>query len=143
MSYALGFILLLAQPQEDSAEVFRQIWSPYCKGVSLLECPSSQAQELRDRIRDRMQKGETKEEVLQDLYREYGTEIRMVPPESARTTLANLLPWVVLLLAGIFIWIFWQKRRKKCSSSPKNSTPPRLDKATEAKILEDLERRMQ
>lgn len=125
---------------EDPAEKMRSIWSPYCKGVSLMECPSSKAEELRAEIIARMKAGESFEAVFKDLTERYGPVLRMSPEATGREGLAYWIPWILFLSASVLIVLFWATRQRKAISlSP---VAAEADKKTQARILQDLEDRI-
>jgi hypothetical protein len=76
VSLLVTLCLLLATPiaaQETTPDIevearalFTSIMSPYCPGSLLNECPSSQAAELREEIRGRLQAGDTREQIEAD-----------------------------------------------------------------------------
>jgi len=106
-------------PSPEAGVYMKQIWSPYCKGVSLMECPSSQAERLRNEIYSRMGQGETFQDVFADLQKRYGSSLRMSPEFEGREAAAFWIPWVVAVGVAIFVLVFWmtRKRRKLAPSS--------------------------
>ncbi len=131
----------LALYAEESGEVMQKIWSPYCKGVSLLECPSSKAETLRAEIRQRMGSGETFESVFADLSQRYGPSLRMAPETSGREGLAYWLPYILFGFIAVGVVIFWIRRGrqpKKAASPLRSIQNPQI----ESQILKDLEERI-
>ena len=83
--------------ETDAIELSQQIMSPYCPGVTLHECPSSEAIELREQIEGWLAAGWSEEAVMSQLERQFGPSIRARPPTEG----AGLAAWVVpVLLAG-------------------------------------------
>lgn len=111
---------------QQGQTLFRNIWSPYCKGVSLLECPSSKAEDLRADIRRRLAAGETEDDILADLKERYGDQLRMSPTLEGRESLAYWLPWIVFSLVVTGLWLFLMKKLKKSGeiASHKPATDP-------------------
>jgi cytochrome c-type biogenesis protein CcmH len=129
-------------PTEDPHELFKQIWSPYCKGVSLLECPSSQAQQLREEIITRMNNGESSAELLKELNTEFGDRLRMAPKTEGREGLAYWVPWILVGLGILSIFAFRRKRTSiSAMSGSSSATPSSADSELQNKILKDLEER--
>lgn len=137
------FIDVTAAEGDKSQDLFRQIWSPYCKGVSLLECPSSQAQQLRDEIRHRLEAGEKSEDVLTELQSKYGDKLRMEPKAAGRELLAFVIPWIMLLIAAVGVLIFWILRKKKTKNQAAPPLQPAASSEYEEKVLNDLQKRME
>jgi cytochrome c-type biogenesis protein CcmH/NrfF len=89
-AWILLMVFAFAQPvfADDAGDILRNIWSPYCKGVSLLECPSSQAEKLREEIYARLEAGESTDQIIDSLNVRYGNQLRMQPSSSGRESLA-------------------------------------------------------
>lgn len=101
---ALGLLFLVivapgahAQDPEDVAtRVSQEIMSPFCDGVTLHDCPSRAADQLRRRIVTMARSGMSQEQIIATLEVEYGDRIGAAPD--------NPLSWIVpaaALLAGI------------------------------------------
>jgi cytochrome c-type biogenesis protein CcmH/NrfF len=126
---------------DDAGDILKQIWSPYCKGVSLLECPSGDAEKLREEVHARLNAGESKEAILASLYERYGDQLRMTPEIQGRESLAYYLPYIFFILSLFILIAAILKRRKKIQPEKieaKQSDDPKLKE----KILKDLEERL-
>jgi cytochrome c-type biogenesis protein CcmH len=78
-----------------------------CVGESIAASQSPMAVQFRDEIRDRMQQGDTDDEILNHFASSYGQEVLLTPPSSGVGGLVWIVPVVVaaaavLLLAGTF-----------------------------------------
>lgn len=109
----------LAQTRDQQAlhEFFERVWSPYCKGNSLLECPSSTAIELRRQLKQEYDAGASFEELELMLKERYGDQVHMEPPASFRGSLAYWLPWALFFAALFGLFLFWKKRTKSFLST--------------------------
>ncbi len=126
----------------DPATLFRKIWSPYCKGVSLLECPSSQAEDLRNEIRRRINNGEKMDIIWTDLQAKYGNQLRMDPDQGGRENLAYSIPYIGIGVVITLLALFWLSRRSGRKKLPMNvEAPSQISKDMENKILKDLKSR--
>jgi len=125
--------MLVLQPQE-AAQKLKNIWSPYCKGISLLECPSSQAEKLREEIYSRMAGGESFDAIFTDLNARYDNSLRMSPEGSGRESLAYWLPWIAFAIVISLVTLIW--RKKSAPPSPAATQP--LSSDLQAKIERDL-----
>ena len=89
----LIFTLTLAMPAfADEGYVFTHFLSPFCPGRTLQDCPSEKATELKTEIRNRLVSGQTEDQVLNDLLKEYGEQYRAAPTMSGFGSLAWLMP---------------------------------------------------
>jgi cytochrome c-type biogenesis protein CcmH/NrfF len=104
---------LPAQDQREvnraAEEIYNSVMSPFCPGRLLSNCPSYQAADLRDRIRERLAAGETKEDVMDGLYAIWGEEVL----GARRNAIAWLVPVAVIVLAGLLLvaWLRGTSRR--------------------------------
>jgi cytochrome c-type biogenesis protein CcmH/NrfF len=89
----------LATPEDVANAVSREVMSPYCEGVTLHDCPSREALELRERIATWAADGMSKGAIIDRLVSEFGPQIRAVPAKSGIGLLAWLLPAAGLLIA--------------------------------------------
>jgi len=84
-------------PEDLANRISAEIMSPYCPGVTLHDCPSDAAVELRDRILGWARAGWSHERILDRLEAEYGASIRSTPPATG----AGLWAWVVPAMAVV------------------------------------------
>ncbi len=96
---------LAADPQEVVNEVSTEVMSPFCEGLTLHDCPSSQADRLRNRIERWARSGMTKEQIIDRLEREYGPEVRAAPPARGAGLLAWVLPTLAVGAGGLVAWM--------------------------------------
>lgn len=134
----LGIALMqIADTSRQKAEnIFKDVWSPYCKGISLQECSSSKASELRMNIERRIEAGESPESIRAELLKTYGPQLRMEPESSGREGLAFIIPWICLALGALLVALYW--RRKKKIPKPQS---PSVEYPSD-KILRDIEERL-
>ena len=71
----VAFLLLLggaapawASGQDVANQVSQRVMSPYCEGVTLHDCPSQKAAELRGRIARWARNGMTEEEIIHAMH---------------------------------------------------------------------------
>jgi cytochrome c-type biogenesis protein CcmH len=73
---------------------------PVCQGVSIQESPTELAQEMKGVIRQRLESGETPEEVKAYFVDRYGEWILLRPEATGFNLVVYILPVVGLLLGG-------------------------------------------
>lgn len=83
----LGGVLLVAlatpavaSPESEALDISKRIMSPFCPGVTLHECPSAAASDLRDRIAGWVDAGWSDDRIEDELVAEYGEAILPVEP---------------------------------------------------------------
>ncbi|HEV2755828.1 MAG TPA: cytochrome c-type biogenesis protein CcmH [Actinomycetota bacterium] len=102
-----------AAPEDVANTVAQEVMSPYCTGVTLHDCPSSSAQEMRAEIVAWAEDGMTKEQILDRLEAEFGPSIRALPPAEGSGLLAWLLPGVAVLAGAVLAIVLarrWARR---------------------------------
>ncbi len=88
-----------AAPQDVATEIAGEIMSPYCDGVTLHDCPSPAAAELRNQIERWAQQGWTKPRIIAELENRFGERIHAAP-RSSEGVAAWALP-VAAALVGL------------------------------------------
>ena len=108
----------LATPQDEANDVAQEVMSPFCPGVTLHECPSAKAIELRDEIAGWFAQGLTHEQVLDRLENEYGPGIRATPQPRGTGLAAWLLPVAGLAIGfGVLALVL----RRRSDSDPQTT----------------------
>lgn len=131
---------VVGQQATDKAasEIFGTVMSPFCPGMTLATCPSSQAAVLRDDIRAQLARGATTAEVLDELYATWGEDV--LGPRSAFG--AGLLAWfvpalaIVIAAAGLLAWARRSSRQGAAPVPPAGS----LDQAERERLERELAR---
>lgn len=86
-------------------EVAGKLRCPTCRALSVLDSPSGMAQEMRNLVREQLQAGKTKDEVLAYFVDRYGEWILLEPKAEGFNWTVWLLP-IFLLAGGVaFVWI--------------------------------------
>ena len=104
-------------PDEVASRVSEEIMSPFCDGVTLHDCPSKQADELRLEIASWARAGLTEEQILMRLEERYGSVISGTP--------GNPLAWIVPFTAAtagvVLVTVLarrWGREREVGSGDP-------------------------
>ncbi|MPZ69514.1 MAG: hypothetical protein GEU71_08300 [Actinobacteria bacterium] len=113
----IGAVLVVAVPhasadaQDVARRVAQEIISPFCPGVTLHDCPSSEADEMRREILALAETGMSSDEIIDLLVEERGEEILAEPSNPLAWTLPAVL---VVLGAGVAIFLMtrWSRRRR-------------------------------
>lgn len=91
----------LAAPEDVATRISNEIMSPFCPGVTLHDCPSRQADELRERIEGWAAQGWDDERIMAELLDQYGEGIRATPPSEGGGILWWILPGIVAILGAL------------------------------------------
>ncbi|MSO44401.1 MAG: cytochrome c-type biogenesis protein CcmH [Thermoleophilia bacterium] len=139
---ALGMALVAVGAPAASAfavtaiEIQREVRCPTCNTpLDVSNSPAAQA--IKDFIAVRVQRGESKEQILDSLVDEFGREVLATPPKSGFDLVVWIVP-IVVLIGGLgaipVVTRSWARRRR-------TDDPPTEISAEERERLEDELRR--
>lgn len=129
---AVAAVLLLAGPaaagpQDVANEVARTIMSPFCPGLTLHDCPSQAALDLRARIAEWAEDGMSKQAILDRLEAEYGPGIHAAPATEGAGLVAWILPAIAVVAGAAAAWVLVRRW-----SAARGEAPPGTDGFTDA-----------
>jgi cytochrome c-type biogenesis protein CcmH/NrfF len=109
---------------KQSAELYQQVFSPFCAGRSLNDCPSSKAQELKAQMRAKLEAGVPPQTILEDVFRQFGEQYRTVPAYQGFGKLVWWVP-VAFLVFGLFVALIvvLSRRSSRCRPSSQGGVP--------------------
>jgi len=116
MSLLFSIMLGFSTPawSQSWQDVAGELMSPACPGRTLLNCTSSQAEQWRELIRQKLAQGESKEQILRYFVDIGGEGILAAPPKQGFALTAWLLPLFVMVNgAGLIVILTrrWAQRR--------------------------------
>lgn len=116
VSLLCSVLLGLSTPawSQSWQDVAGDLMSPACPGRTLLNCTSSQAEQWRELIRQKLAQGESKEQILRYFVDIGGEGILAAPPKQGFALTAWLLPLFVMVNgAGLIVILTrrWAQRR--------------------------------
>lgn len=124
LALLLVLVVVTASPVRAQANVdqaadrlFNTVMSPYCPGKLLATCGSSQADTLRQEIRQDLSAGTPADEIEAGLYYRFGDSIRSEPQASGVGLVAWVFPAVLLLGTGAWL-VLWLRRARPAAEDP-------------------------
>jgi cytochrome c-type biogenesis protein CcmH/NrfF len=117
----------VAAPEDVANDISSEVVSPYCLGVTLHDCPSAAAVELRAKIQTWLEDGASRQAVLDRLESEYGTTIHAAPEAKGTGLLAYLLP-IGAVLVGLALIVFVTRRWTRGKDDPPPPSPSSEDR---------------
>ncbi len=85
---------------------------PTCTGLSVLDSDAAFSVQIRDLVKEQVQAGKSKSEILNFFTDRYGAWILRAPPARGVNALAWALPLGLLFLGPPLVWFFvWRKRK--------------------------------
>ncbi|MDC0426540.1 cytochrome c-type biogenesis protein CcmH [Pelagibacteraceae bacterium] len=93
-------------------EIYKNLRCLICQGQSVADSNSDFASTIKLVVQDQIKEGKTKEEIYKFLISKYGEWIVYQPPLTKNNFLLWFLPYIVLLLGGLVIFIIVKKSKK-------------------------------
>ncbi|MGD8328282.1 MAG: cytochrome c-type biogenesis protein CcmH [Acidobacteriota bacterium] len=113
-------LALAASAQQEWEPTYKrmitELMSPYCHGLTLADCPTQGAAELRDQVKAWLIDGRSEDWILDQLEAEYGPSILGVPRMSGIGILAWVVPPLFFVLGAIGVVIFLRRHGPACES---------------------------
>lgn len=85
----------------EAQQLFREVMSPFCPGLTLADCPSPNAFTLRGEIEKRLESGESRDAIVAELVTKYGTQILSDPSDTPIGTVVWGVPFALAGLAAL------------------------------------------
>ena len=89
---------------DDVNAVAKELWCPLCSGVRLDACELRACEQMKDVIADKLTTGESTQNIKNYFVHQYGPQVLGEPPLEGFNWLAWILPVVVLVGGGFFLW---------------------------------------
>jgi cytochrome c-type biogenesis protein CcmH len=128
---ALAVVLAVAPiatatgPQDIANNISEHVMSPFCPGVTLHDCPSDNAIQLRSQIAAWAARGWSAPRIMAKLVAEYGPDIRAVPSDRGASRLVWLLPAIAVVLgAGTAAVLAWRWTRTRVDPPTRRELAP-------------------
>lgn len=85
---------------------------PTCTGLSILQSDAQFSIQMKEAVREQVELGKSKDEVMEFFTERYGLWILREPPSTGMHLFAWMIPGFLLLAGPILIWAFvWRKRQ--------------------------------
>jgi cytochrome c-type biogenesis protein CcmH len=108
-------------------DISSQLRCPVCQGLSVGDSPSELANEMRTLVREQLQQGKTKAEVLDYFAQRYGEWILLAPPKHGFNLIIWVLPFVLLPIGAAAVYLGarrWVRRPAAEESPPRDLDSP-------------------
>jgi cytochrome c-type biogenesis protein CcmH len=127
-------------PKASLPDIENEVMCTTCK-IPLNVAESTQADQERAFIRERIAKGQSKEQIKRELVVEYGSNVLALPARSGVGILAYLVPLgLVALLAGTLVLLLPRWRRRTTTTSDEADDGPALSSAETRRLDDELAR---
>jgi cytochrome c-type biogenesis protein CcmH/NrfF len=130
------------EPQTSLPDIEDEVMCPVC-GVSLeLATEAPQAEQMREFIRERIDGGQSKEEIKDALVAEFGSEVLAIPEGEGFDLAAWLVPGAAIVFAGAAIFVGLRRWRRASAAGGGSAERPagELDSDEAERLESDLAR---
>jgi cytochrome c-type biogenesis protein CcmH len=110
-------------------DVAGELMSPACPGRTLSNCTSSQAEQWRELIRQKLAQGESKSQILQHFVDIEGESILASPPKKGFALTVWLFPMFIVLNGAVMILLLARRWTYRASRNAQDSSLPPGPKA--------------
>jgi len=108
-------------------EIAQQLRCPVCQGLSVSDSPSELAHEMRAVVREQLQQGKTRQEILDYFVQRYGEWILLAPPKRGFNLVIWLLPFALLPVGALAVYAGTRRwvRNRQAATPPSAALDPR------------------
>lgn len=126
---------------EQAQDIYRSLMCPLCPGQTIAESQSELSAQMRAVVREKLEQGATKEEILQFFAERYGEAVLAAPAQSGFNLIAWLTPITAIIVGGIILWLVIRKWAMSGKGHPSGAVPTR-DLAADEKYHRRLEQEL-
>lgn len=116
-----------SQARAEAQALFREVMSPFCPGLTLADCPSPAAFDLRNEIDARLKRGESRQAILDELVAAYGPQLLADPSDTALGRVVWGVPLVLSALAALAVTVFVRRATREVHTAPDSTAAPSTD----------------
>ncbi len=111
--FVLNFSFLYGSQTEVSQNtIYKNLRCLICQGQSIADSNSDFAQTIKLVVKDLLKEGKTEKEIYSFMAEKYGEWIVFKPQLNKQNLMLWLLPYLALILGGIFIFFILKKGRR-------------------------------
>ena len=125
----------MTNPAADANRIFTELMSPFCPGLTLADCPSPNAFDLRTEIKRRLEAGESLDAIRAELVQKYGVQILSDPTGTPIGDVIWGVPMGVAALAAVGLAMFVRRATRVAQAEGVGGA---MDAATSRKLDEEL-----
>jgi len=117
-----GMLLVPAVSAEDvyserTMELARQLQCPVCDGQAVADSQVTLARQMRDVIEQKVQAGESDEQIMAYFTERYGQNVLLDPPKSGFNLTLWWIPPAVLLVGALVVVLYMREGKGNISST--------------------------
>jgi cytochrome c-type biogenesis protein CcmH len=105
-------------------EVAKDIFCPVCENVPLDVCPTQACADWRDMVREQLEQGLTKDEIIDELARQYGEQVRARPTARGFSLFIWLMPILALVGGAVYFGRYLRTLTQSAARDNLAAAPP-------------------
>ena len=124
----------------QAQEIYRSLMCPICPGQTINQSSSELSAQMRSLVLEKLEQGETRDEIMQFFLERYGEIVLAAPVKSGFNLIVWLTPILGIFTGGIMLWVVirrWVKVKDKFSTELLSPTP---DDSHDEKYRQQLEK---
>ena len=107
-----SFKLSASENMDLDLKILKNLRCIICQGQSIAESNSDFAQTIKSVVRDKINQGNNEKEIYDFLVEKYGEWIVYKPSFNYHNLLLWVLPYVLLIIGGVFIFFILKKSKQ-------------------------------
>lgn len=123
--------------EDRTREIASELRCVVCQNLSVADSPSELAKEMRNLVREQVEQGKSREEILAYFLSRYGEFVLLAPTRRGFNLLVWGLPFVALVAGGVGVYVAARRWTRRQSEEP-----PRVDPAYAERVRRELQERM-
>lgn len=107
-----------------------------CQNQTIADSNADLAKDLRKQVYEMLEKGQTREQIVDFMIQRYGDFVIYNPPFKAKTGVLWIAPFIFLLIGFILVW---GMSRRKMQEDSKTNAVQKAKKAKIKSLLDDVD----
>ncbi len=123
---------------DEVNRIAKTLYCPVCPNTPLDVCNTQACVQWRALIKDKLQKGESEQQIRDYFVQQYGDVVLGAPPAQGFNWLAYILPVVGIVLGALIAWFTVRQWLNQRASVPVPTQTPEISKEYADRIEKDL-----
>ncbi len=125
---------------EQAQEISRSLMCPICPGQTIDQSSSELSAQMRLLVREKLEQGETRDEILQFFVERYGEAVLAAPVKSGFNLIVWLTPILGIFIGGIILWVIIRRSVKGKDKFSTELLPPTPGDSHDERYRRQLEK---
>jgi cytochrome c-type biogenesis protein CcmH len=125
--FGLGLLMALSSSvaaqkpvtENDVLRVAKQLYCPVCPNTPLDVCETQACQDWRELIRQRLQVGDTDQQIINYFVNQYGPRVLTVPPTQGFSLLGWIVPILGITVGVVGLTLLYREWLRRSKLAPK------------------------